>query len=105
MRMASSSTTRSIRPSTSRSTGKGPDRLAALPPQVAGPPSAMTAAADDTVLEAVLRRDRQGVVASLVSVIAMAWVWILFGAGTGMSAVDMLLEPDAGGMTGMMAPA
>jgi predicted metal-binding membrane protein len=62
-------------------------------------------AADDTVLETVLRRDRQAVVAALVAVIAMAWVWILFGAGTGMSAMDMLAGPGADGMAGMMAPA
>jgi predicted metal-binding membrane protein len=61
--------------------------------------------ADDTVLEAVLQRDRQAVVAALIAVIAMAWVWILFGAGTGMSAIDMLVRPGAGSMAGMMAPA
>jgi predicted metal-binding membrane protein len=65
----------------------------------------MTAAADDTVLEAVLRRDRQVVAAALVAVIAMAWVWILLGAGTGMSAMDMLLGLGAEGIAGMMAPA
>jgi len=60
---------------------------------------------DDTVLEAVLRRDRQVVVATLVAVIAMAWIWILLGASTGMSAMDMLLGPGAEGMAVMMAPA
>ena len=65
----------------------------------------MTAAADDTVLEAVLRRDRQAVVAALIAVIAMAWLWILFGGGTGMSAMDMFLGPSAFGMAGMMVPA
>jgi predicted metal-binding membrane protein len=65
----------------------------------------MTAAADDTVLEAALRRDRQVVVAALIAVIAMAWLWILLGAGTGMSAMDMILGPSADGMAGMMAPA
>jgi len=65
----------------------------------------MTAAADDTVLEAALRRDRQVVVAALIAVIATAWLWILLGAGTGMSAMDMLLGPGADGMAGMMAPA
>ena len=65
----------------------------------------MTAAADDTVLEAVLRRDRQVAAAALIAVIAMAWLWILFGAGTGMSAMDMIHEPSPGGMASMMAPA
>ena len=35
----------------------------------------------------------------------MAWLWILLGAGTGMSAMDMFLGPSAFGMAGMMAPA
>jgi predicted metal-binding membrane protein len=65
----------------------------------------MTAAADDTVLEAVLRRDRQVVVAGLIAVIAMAWLWILLGAGTGMSATDMIIGPSPDGMASMMAPA
>ncbi len=65
----------------------------------------MTAAADDTVLEAVLRRDRQVVVAALIAVIAMAWLWILLGAGTGMSAMGMILGPSPDGMASMMAPA
>jgi predicted metal-binding membrane protein len=64
----------------------------------------MTAAADDTVLEAVLRRDRQVVATALIAVIAMAWLWILLGAGTGMSAKDMILEPGLDGMASMMAP-
>ncbi len=62
-------------------------------------------AGDDTVLEAALRRDRQVVAAILIAVIVMAWIWVLLGAGTGMSAMDMLLGPDAEGMAGMMAPA
>jgi predicted metal-binding membrane protein len=62
-------------------------------------------AAGDTVLEAVLRRDRQVVVVALVAVVAMAWIWILLGAGTGMSAMDILLGPGAERMAGMMAPA
>jgi predicted metal-binding membrane protein len=65
----------------------------------------MTAAAGDTVLEAVLRRDRQVVAAALIAVIAMAWLWILLGAGTGMSAMDIILEPRPDGMASMMAPA
>lgn len=65
----------------------------------------MAAAADDTVLEAVLRHDRQVVIAALIAVIAMAWLWILLGAGTGMSAMDMILGPSPAGMTSMMAPA
>jgi predicted metal-binding membrane protein len=44
-----------------------------------------------TVLEAVLRRDRAVVVAALVAVIRIAWIWILLGAGSGMTAMDMAL--------------
>jgi len=44
---------------------------------------------EPTVLEAVLRRDRFVVVAALVAVIVVAWIWIVLGAGTGMSAVAM----------------
>jgi predicted metal-binding membrane protein len=59
-----------------------------------------------TVLEAVLRRDRAVVVAALVAVITIAWIWILFGAGTGMTAMAMTLGsgmPDMATM--LMVPA
>src|ERR1700759_1813297 len=61
-------------------------------------------AAEDTLLEAVLRRDRQAVIGALVLVVALSWIWILFGAGTGTSAIDMLFGSGAGDMAGMMAP-
>lgn len=60
---------------------------------------------DDSVLEAVLRRDRQVVAAALIAVIAMAWLWILLGAGTGMFAMDMIFGPNSNDMTSMMTPA
>jgi predicted metal-binding membrane protein len=44
---------------------------------------------ETTVLETVLRRDRFVVIAALVAVILVSWVWIVLGAGTGMSAVAM----------------
>jgi predicted metal-binding membrane protein len=62
-------------------------------------------AADTTVLEAVLRRDRAVVVAALVAVITVAWIWILLGAGTGMTATNMALGSGGPGMAGMMVPA
>ena len=65
----------------------------------------MTATADDTVLETILRRDRQVVVAALVVVIVMAWLWILLGAGTGMSAMDVIVGPSSDQMASIMAPA
>jgi len=52
---------------------------------------------DTTILEGVLRRDRWVVAATLVAIVAIAWIWIVLGAGTGMSAVAMT----GGGMSGM----
>src|SRR5215472_4269371 len=59
-----------------------------------------------TVLEAVLRRDRAVVVAILVGVITLAWIYILLGAGTGMTAMDVIM-PGAimSSMQDMMVPA
>ena len=65
----------------------------------------MTATADRTVLEAILRRDRQIVVVALIVVIAMAWLWILLGAGTGMSAMDVIVGRGPDHMASIMAPA
>jgi predicted metal-binding membrane protein len=62
-------------------------------------------AVDDTLLEAVLRRDRQVVVGALIVVIALSWIWILLGAGTGMPAIDMVLGSGPDRMARMMAPA
>src|SRR5262245_55485732 len=50
--------------------------------------AAMTEAAP-SLLEAILRRDRTVVVAALVVVIALCWLWIVLGAGMGMSAIEM----------------
>ena len=59
-----------------------------------------------TVLEAVLRRDRTVVVAALISVITLSWIWILLGAGTGMTAMTMTFGSRMPGMaTMLMAPA
>ena len=62
-------------------------------------------ATDTTLLEAVLRRDRAVVVAALVAVITIAWIWILLGAGTAMTTMDMALGSGVSGMAGMMVPA
>lgn len=48
-----------------------------------------------SALEAVLRRDRTVVVAALVVVIVAAWVYILLGAGMGMTAFEMAGEMTA----------
>jgi predicted metal-binding membrane protein len=46
-------------------------------------------APDTTVLERVLRRDRLILVAALLAVTVIAWIWVALGAGTGMSAIGM----------------
>jgi predicted metal-binding membrane protein len=46
-------------------------------------------APDPTALERVLRQDRLIVITALTLVVAIAWVWLIVGAGTGMSAVGM----------------
>jgi predicted metal-binding membrane protein len=46
-----------------------------------------------SVLEAVLRRDRTVVVAALVMVVGLSWLWIALGAGMEMSAVEMTRMP------------
>src|SRR5215469_10673543 len=58
-----------------------------------------------TVLEAALRRDRAVVVAILGGVITVAWIYILLGAGTGMSIRDVILGAKMPSMPGMMMPA
>jgi predicted metal-binding membrane protein len=65
----------------------------------------MTVPVDDK-LEALFRRDRLVVVTALISVIALAWTYLLAGAGMGMSAFDMTRMSQSG-MSGMamMTPA
>jgi predicted metal-binding membrane protein len=63
------------------------------------------AVSDTTVLEAVLRRDRFVVVGGLVAVVVIAWIWIVVGAGTGMSAVAMTQMAGMPDMDMMMARA
>ncbi len=61
----------------------------------------------DETLEAIVRRDRLVVVTALTAVIALAWAYLLTGAGMGMSAVEMTRLSQrgmAGGMA-MMTPA
>ena len=48
----------------------------------------MRAAADDSTLTAVLKRDRLVVIAALVTVIVLAWAYILARGGMGMSALE-----------------
>jgi predicted metal-binding membrane protein len=57
----------------------------------------MRASADDP-LTAVLKRDRLIVIAALLTVIALAWAYILAGGGMGMSAFEMsaMTSPPAG---------
>ena len=64
----------------------------------------------DGSLEAVVRRNRLVVVFALIAVIALAWAYLLAGAGMGMSAFEMTRMSQLGmaeGMAGMamMTPA
>src|SRR5215475_682576 len=56
-----------------------------------------------SVLEALLKRDRQIVIAGLMTVIALAWGYILLGGGTGMSTVAMSSTPLSGALDDMSA--
>jgi len=62
--------------------------------------------ASDTALESVLKRDRLVVIAGLAGVIALAWIYILLGAGMDMTAVEMtrMSEPAGLGQDTEMAP-
>ncbi len=57
--------------------------------------------ADPTILENLLRRDRLIVIAALVAVVAIAWVWLAVGfagmtRGSGMSGMgEMMMQPPA----------
>lgn len=58
--------------------------------------------ARDTALEALLTRDRAIVIAGLVGVIALAWIYTLFGAGMGMTSFEMTaMSPPADGFGSM----
>ena len=50
----------------------------------------------------MLRRDRLILVSALVAVVAIAWIWIVVGAGTGMSTVGMTRRSGMPDITGMM---
>jgi predicted metal-binding membrane protein len=60
------------------------------------------AAPDQTALERVLRRDRLILVSALAAVVAIAWIWIALGAGTGMSTLGMTRRSGMPDITGMM---
>jgi predicted metal-binding membrane protein len=45
--------------------------------------------ANDSPLEAVLKRDRMVVIGGLAGVVALAWIYILFGAGMDTTALEM----------------
>jgi predicted metal-binding membrane protein len=55
----------------------------------------------DETLEVIVRRDRLVVVTALTAVIALAWVYLLAGAGMGMSAVEMTRQSQSGMVGGM----
>ncbi len=59
----------------------------------------------DTAVEGVFKRDTTVVVAALLIVIALAWAYVLAGAGMGMSALEMTRASSGGAMGMMMTPA
>ncbi len=59
-----------------------------------GPGTEMTTTSP---LEAVLKRDRAIVIGGLVGVIVLAWIYILLGAGMGMTAIEMTAISDSSG--------
>ncbi len=58
---------------------------------------------ETSVLQAVLGRDRMIVISGLVTVIVLAWIYILLGAGMGMTAFDMTTLSMPGDSSGMSA--
>jgi predicted metal-binding membrane protein len=63
-------------------------------------------ASDTTVIEDVLRRERLVLAVLLAAVVGLAWVWLLLGAGIGMSALPVSGDHAMGGMAhAMMQPA
>ncbi|MGI9482212.1 MAG: DUF2182 domain-containing protein [Hyphomicrobiales bacterium] len=59
----------------------------------------------DRAIEGVLKRDRIVVSGALALVVAASWVYILAGAGMGMSAFEMTAPSSGMGAMKMMAPA
>jgi predicted metal-binding membrane protein len=61
---------------------------------------------DTTALERVLRQDRLILFAALVAITGIAWLWVVLGAGTGMSTIGMTRRSGMPEVTGMiMEPA
>jgi predicted metal-binding membrane protein len=58
-----------------------------------------------TALETALKRDRSIVIGGLATVIAISWLYILLGAGMGMSAFEMTRMSSPVGLGGGMAAA
>ncbi|MGH6814320.1 MAG: DUF2182 domain-containing protein [Hyphomicrobiaceae bacterium] len=54
-------------------------------------------------LEPILKRERALVIGALAGIVALAWIYILAGAGTGMTAPEMSALPTAAGLSEAMA--
>jgi predicted metal-binding membrane protein len=68
--------------------------------------SSSPGAPDATALDRVLRQDRLILVAALAAITGIAWIWVVIGAGTGMSTVGMTRRSGVPDVTGMiMGPA
>jgi len=58
----------------------------------------------DSVIERAVKRDRTIVLAALISVVLLSWVYVLAGAGMGISAFEMTRMSGSGAM-GVLVPA
>ncbi len=58
----------------------------------------------DSAIERAVKRDRTIVLVALTAVVVLSWIYVLSGAGMGMSAFEMTRISDGGAM-GMMMPA
>jgi predicted metal-binding membrane protein len=64
--------------------------------------SRSSGAPETTVLERVLRRDRLVLITALAAVAAFSWIWVVLGAGTGMSTIGMTRRSGIPDVTDMM---
>ena len=59
---------------------------------------------ESSILESVLARDRMVVIAGLAAVVALSWIYILLGAGMGMTAFEMTTMSMPGASSTMEMP-
>jgi predicted metal-binding membrane protein len=60
-------------------------------------------ASSTALLEAIIRRDRLVLVTGIVVVSALAWGWLVLGAGMDMSAIEITQMAGIDGVSGVAA--